>query len=71
MLVSMELCKAHCYRQLDTKYYSDALAIYTRILSGSPDDIGALEVNGDIRTRFCSESRRFLSPSFLYARVQA
>jgi hypothetical protein len=40
----MELCKAHCYRQLDTKYHSDALAIYTRLLAGSPDDIGALEV---------------------------
>ncbi|KAI8341483.1 hypothetical protein BC941DRAFT_510688 [Chlamydoabsidia padenii] len=48
MLLSMELCKAHCYRQLDSKYHSDALAIYKRILATSPDNIGALEGMGII-----------------------
>ncbi|ORZ18014.1 hypothetical protein BCR42DRAFT_412963 [Absidia repens] len=48
MLLSTELCMAHCYRQLDSKYHPDALTIYNRILVDAPNDIGALEGAGII-----------------------
>ncbi|KAI8379442.1 uncharacterized protein BYT42DRAFT_568792 [Radiomyces spectabilis] len=48
VLLSMELCMAHCYRQLDVRYYSDAMAIYKKVLSRAPDQIGALEGIGVI-----------------------
>ncbi|KAI8097505.1 uncharacterized protein BX664DRAFT_293076 [Halteromyces radiatus] len=48
MMLSMDLCMAHCYRQLDSKYHPDALDIYKRILTKSSDQIGALEGAGVI-----------------------
>ncbi|CAO3639771.1 unnamed protein product [Cunninghamella blakesleeana] len=48
MLLSMELCMANCYKNLDSKYYPDALDIYKNILEKSPDNINALEGAGNI-----------------------
>ncbi|KAI9022171.1 hypothetical protein CLU79DRAFT_719153 [Phycomyces nitens] len=46
VLLSMELCMAHCYRQLDIKYYPDAMKIYKKILSSNPNQMSALEGSG-------------------------
>ncbi|KAI9271925.1 hypothetical protein BDA99DRAFT_534395 [Phascolomyces articulosus] len=43
VLISMELCMAHCYRHLDTKYYPDATALYKKVLALDPNEISALE----------------------------
>ncbi|KAI9489583.1 hypothetical protein BDB00DRAFT_842592 [Zychaea mexicana] len=43
VLISMELCMAHCYRHLNTKYYPDATALYKKVLALDPNEISALE----------------------------
>jgi superkiller protein 3 len=43
VLVSLELCMAHCYRLLDKKYHIDAMALYKTIIQHHPDQTHALE----------------------------
>ncbi|KAG2232766.1 hypothetical protein INT48_001120 [Thamnidium elegans] len=43
VLLSLELCMAHCYRLLDKKYHIDAMALYKTILQHYPQHTGALE----------------------------
>ncbi|KAF7726139.1 Superkiller protein 3 [Apophysomyces ossiformis] len=46
VLSSLNLCMAHCYRELDPKYYPDSVALYKTVLDRSPEEIGALEAYG-------------------------
>ncbi|KAI9360280.1 hypothetical protein BD770DRAFT_385224 [Pilaira anomala] len=46
VLLSLELCMAHCYRLLDKKYYIDATSLYKTILQHYPDQTSALEGMG-------------------------
>ncbi|KAI8140771.1 hypothetical protein BJV82DRAFT_621045 [Fennellomyces sp. T-0311] len=43
VFISMELCMAHCYRHLDTKYYPDAMALYKKVIAVEENEISALE----------------------------
>ncbi|KAL0078663.1 hypothetical protein J3Q64DRAFT_1872086 [Phycomyces blakesleeanus] len=54
VLLSMELFMAHCYRQLDAKYYPDAMKLYKKILDTYPDQLSALEGSGLI---LCSDKK--------------
>lgn len=46
VLLSLEICMAHCYRLLDKKYHMDAMALYKSILQHYPDQTEALEGMG-------------------------
>ncbi|CEP11408.1 hypothetical protein [Parasitella parasitica] len=46
ILLSLEICMAHCYRLLDKKYHMDATALYKSILQHYPDQTEALEGMG-------------------------
>ncbi|RUP47706.1 hypothetical protein BC936DRAFT_145426 [Jimgerdemannia flammicorona] len=61
-LLSMELCMASCYRNLEPKYHPDAMAIYTKILDKFPDNIQALQGAGLIlaaQKKYDEAIRRF------------
>lgn len=49
MIMSMELCMAHCYRHMDTKYYPDAMGLYEKILNRDENEIGASEASCYVR----------------------
>lgn len=46
VLLSLELCMAHCYRLMDKKYHIDATALYKSILQRYPQQTSALEGMG-------------------------
>ncbi|CAO3617593.1 unnamed protein product [Mucor hiemalis] len=46
VLLSLELCMAHCYRLMDKKYHIDATALYKSILQRFPQQTSALEGMG-------------------------
>ncbi|KAG2200071.1 hypothetical protein INT47_007716 [Mucor saturninus] len=46
VLLSFEICMAHCYRLIDKKYHMDAIALYKAILQHYPDQTSALEGMG-------------------------
>ncbi|GBB89353.1 hypothetical protein RclHR1_01600025 [Rhizophagus clarus] len=48
VLLSLELCIADCYLNIDVKYHSDALSLYQKILSEDENNILALQGFGII-----------------------
>ncbi|CAG8473432.1 3809_t:CDS:10 [Gigaspora margarita] len=48
VLRSLELCMANCYLNIDSKYHTDALQLYQKILNKDPKNIHALQGVGMI-----------------------
>jgi hypothetical protein len=44
VLLSLELCMADCYLNIDVKHHTDALSLYQKILSEDENNILALQV---------------------------
>ncbi|KAI8982528.1 hypothetical protein BDB01DRAFT_851026 [Pilobolus umbonatus] len=48
VLLSMELCMAHCYRLFNEKYHIDAMNLYKSLIQQCPNEISVLEGIGYI-----------------------